>query len=248
MLSHGFLQVFKSCAKTVSKCPKLFQRCLKAVPKLYQRCRKVVPNMSQRCRKVVSKLSQNCLKVAPKMSQSCFKDISKLSQSCTKVVSKLFQSCTKVVSKMSQSCTKVVAFCLVLLLEKSNRWVRKWWNYIWSSSIRRREWKWRLDRAWWRASLWSRPFHHCSPGRSRVSETSKKYSNSPERASQNKLHKGTKGVGAWKNQFVNSWLEIDFLQLQRGLHCGPRWTRAKLQVVTLGTRLVSFLSPLALSE
>ena len=193
--------------------------------------------MSQRCRKVVSKLSQ-----------SCFKDVSKLSQSCTKVVSKLFQSSTKVVSKMSQSCSKVAAFCLVLLLEKSNRWVRKWWNYIWSSSIRRRGWKWRLDRAWWRALLWSRPFHHCSPGRSRVSETSKKYCNSPERASQNKLHKGTKGVGAWKDQFVNSWLEIEFLQLQRGLHCGPRWTWAKLQVVTLGTRLVSFPSPLALSE
>ena len=270
MLSHGFLQVFKSCAKTVSKCPKLFQRCLKAVPKLYQRCRKVVPNMSQRCRKVVSKLSQNCLKVAPKMSQSCFKDISKLSQSCTKVVSKLFQSCTKVVSKMSQSCTKVVAFCFKAvpkLFQRCLKVVPKLWhfvwsfclknlidewgsdeNYIWSSSIRRREWKWRLDRACWRASLWSRPFHHCSPGISRVSETSKKYCNSPERASQNKLHKGTKGVGAWKNQFVNSWLEIDFLQLQRGLHCGPRWTRAKLQVVTLGTRLVSFPSPLALSE
>ena len=119
--------------------------------------------MSQRCRKVVSKLHQ-----------SCFKDVSKLSQSCTKVVSNLFQSCTKVVSKMSQSCTKVVVFCLVLLLEKSNRY--EWGsdeNYIWSSSIRRRGWKWRLDRAWWRASLWSRPFHHCSPGRSRVSETSK---------------------------------------------------------------------------
>ena len=147
--------------------------------------------MSQRCRKVVSKLHQ-----------SCFKDVSKLSQSCTKVVSKLFQSCTKVVSKMSQSCTKVVVFCLVLLLEKSNRY--EWGsyeNYIWSSSIRRRGWKWRLDRAWWRALLWSRPFHHCSPGRSRVSETSKKYCNSPERASQNKLHKGTKGVGAWKDQF-----------------------------------------------
>ena len=146
-------------------------------------------------------MSQRCRKVVWKLHQSCFKDVSKLSQSCTKVVSKLFQSSTKVVSKMSQSCTKVVAFILVLLLEKSNRWVRKWWNYIWSSSIRRRGWKWRLDRAWWRALLWSRPFHHCSPGRSRVLETSKKYSNSPERASQNKLHKGTKGVGAWKDQF-----------------------------------------------
>ena len=208
----------------------------------------VVPKMSQSCTKYVSKMSQSCLKVVSKLSQSCTKDVSKLSQSCFKDVSKLFQSCTKVVSKMSQSCTKVVAFYLVLLLENL---IDEWGsdeNYIWSSSIRRREWKWRLDRAWWRASLWSRPFHHCSPGRSRVSETSKKYSNSPERASQNKLHKGTKGVGAWKNQFVNSWLEIDFLQLQRGLHCGPRWTRAKLQVVTLGTRLVSFPSPLALSE
>ena len=156
-------------------------------------------------------MSQRCRKVVWKLHQSCFKDVSKLSQSCTKVVSNLFQSCTKVVSKMSQSCTKVVVFCLVLLLEKSNRY--EWGgdeNYIWSSSIRRRGWKWRLDRAWWRASLWSRPFHHCSPGRSRVLETSKKYCNSPERASQNKLHKGTKGVGAWKDQFVNSWLEIDF--------------------------------------
>ena len=241
MLSHGFLQVFKSCAKTVSKCPKLFQRCLKAVPKLYQRCRKVVPNMSQRCRKVVSKLSQNCLKVAPKMSQSCLKVALKMYLSCFKAVPKLSQRCLKVVQKLWHF---IWSFCLKNLIDE--------WgsdeNYIWSSSIRRREWKWRLDRAWWRASLWSRPFHHCSPGRSRVSETSKKYSNSPERASQNKLHKGTKGVGAWKNQFVNSWLEIDFLQLQRGLHCGPRWTRAKLQVVTLGTRLVSFPSPLALSE
>ena len=117
MLSHGFLQVFESCAKTVSKCPKLFQRCLKAVPKLFQSCTKDV-----------AKLYQICLKVVSKLSQSCTKDVSKLSQSCFKDVSKLFQSCTKVVSKMSQSCTKVVAFCLVLLLEKSNRWVRKWWE------------------------------------------------------------------------------------------------------------------------
>ena len=225
MLSHGFLQVFKSCAKTVPKCPKLFQRCLKAIPKLYQRCRNVVPNMSQRCRKVVSKLSQSCLKVVSKLSQSCTKDVSKLSQSCLKVALKMSLSCLKVVPKLSPSCFKAVpklfqrclkvvpklrhfvwSFCLKNLIDE--------WgsdeNYIWSSSIRRRGWKWRLDRAWWRASLWSRPFHHCSPGRSRVLETSKKYCNSPERASQNKLHTGTKGVGAWNDQFVNSWLEINF--------------------------------------
>ena len=182
---------------------KLCQNCLKmskVVSKMSQSRTKVVPKMSQSCTKYVSKMSQSCLKVVSKLSQSCTKDVSKLSQSCFKDVSKLFQSCTKVVSKMSQSCTKVVAFYLVLLLENL---IDEWGsdeNYIWSSSIRRREWKWRLDRAWWRASLWSRPFHHCSPGRSRVSETSKKYSNSPERASQNKLHKGTKGVGAWKDQ------------------------------------------------
>ena len=182
MLSHGFFQVFKSCLKTVWKLSK-----------------------------VVPKMSYGCLKAVPKLFQGCTKDVSKLHQSCFKDVSKLSQSCTKVVSNLSQSCTKAVVFCLVLLLEKSNRY--EWGsyeNYIWSSSIRRRGWKWRLDRAWWRALLWSRPFHHCSPGRSRVSETSKKYCNSPERASQNKLHKGTKGVGAWNDQFVNSWLEINF--------------------------------------
>ena len=236
MLSHGFLQVFKSCVKTVSKCPKLFQRCLKAVPKLFQSCTKDIAKLYQICLKDVAKLSQSCLKIVSKLHQRCLKVALKISLSCLKVVPKLSPSCFKAVPKLFQRCLKVVpklwhfvwSFCLKNLIDE--------WgsdeNYIWSSSIRRREWKWRLDRAWWRASLWSRPFHHCSPGRSRVSETSKKYCNSPERASQNKLHKGTKGVGAWKDQFVNSWLEIEFLQLQRGLHCGPRWTRAKLQVVT----------------
>ena len=211
MLSHGFFQVFKSCLKTVWKLskvvPKMSHGCLKAVPKLFQGCTKDVSKLYQICLKDVAKLSESCTKVASKMSLSCLKVVPKLSPSCFKALPKLFQRCLKVVPKLRHF---VWSFCLKNLIDE--------WgsdeNYIWSSSIRRRGWKWRLDRAWWRASLWSRPFHHCSPGRSRVLETSKKYCNSPERASQNKLHKGTKGVGAWNDQFVNSWLEINFFTVR----------------------------------
>ena len=73
----------------------------------------------------------------------------------------------------------------IMIVRRRDRWKKNEnddeVSYFWSSSIRRRGWKWIRGRAWWRALQSSKSFHHCSPdNQTSLAITVQKYIHSHE--------------------------------------------------------------------